>query len=95
MRGQDRLRAASTPVNPTSTDAMPPPSRRTARLVRRITDAVLLALAVAGLLMFVGAPMFSGPQPWLVERSARGAPVAHPPVTQAADADRPAGPSPR
>ena len=57
------------PVNPTSIDAMPPLLRRTAPLARRIVDAVLLALAVAGLVMFVGAPMVSGPHPWPAEKA--------------------------
>lgn len=59
-------------MTPTSIDAMPPPPHRTARLVRRIVDAVLIVLAVAGLVMFVGAPMFAGPHPWPLEKVGQG-----------------------
>ena len=72
-------------MNPTSIDAMPPTPRRTARLARRIVDAVLIALAVAGLVMFVGAPMFAGPHPWPLEKVTQGAAGTNAPARPASD----------
>ena len=70
-------------MTPTSIDAMPPPLRRTSRLARRIVDAVLIVLAVAGLAMFVGAPMVAGPHPWPLEKAAQGAPGTNAPARSA------------
>jgi hypothetical protein len=38
--------------------------RNTRKLARRLTEAAAIVLALAGLLMFVLAPLFSGPRPW-------------------------------
>lgn len=70
-------------MTPTSIDAMPLPLRRTSRLARRIVDAVLIVLAVAGLAMFVGAPMVAGPHPWPLEKAAQGAPGTNAPARSA------------
>ncbi len=73
-------------MTPTSIDAMPPPLRRTSRLARRIVDAVLILLAVAGLAMFVGAPMFAGPHPWPLEKATRSAADMNAPARSASAA---------
>ncbi|MFO1282450.1 MAG: hypothetical protein U1F51_08265 [Burkholderiales bacterium] len=69
---------------------MPPRQRRTSRVARLVVDMVLLVLAVAGLLLFVGAPMLSGPSPWTLERPPPVPIPAAPPGAPAAPAD--AGP---
>ena len=73
-------------MNPTSIDAMPPPLRRTSRLARRIVDAVLIVLAVAGLAMFVGAPMVAGPHPWPLEKATQAAAGTNAPARPASAA---------
>ncbi len=40
------------------------PKRQSRQPARRLAEAVAALLAVAGLLAFVLAPLFSGPRPW-------------------------------
>jgi hypothetical protein len=77
-------------MNPTTVDPMPPRQCRTSRVARLVVESVLLALAVAGLLLFVGAPMLSGPSPWTLERPPPAPIPATPPGAPAAPTD--AGP---